>query len=366
MPLYYPSVNISVGGNTQGTTSIINSGTATFVGGSNITLSEGSQGITIIGNPQGFQGYQGNIGAQGYPGAGITNGFNITIGGNTAGTNALINSGTATIAGGNNITLSQNNNAITVNANLLNYYNPTPIHGAGMGNGLFGMNPGGVSSLFPFEVGAGVAAEYAAVVAQQIFSTYGTNAFSQTCTWQWGIYYRPGGTNTSQLYLSGGSNSFSFAFAYSNSSLTCTQVTTTYAGGSYGTGTTSSGGLSISSAYNGPFMMLLGLNSTLLPGQYWFCLGVRTSGTSNASTIGFVGISNQIACCVGFASNLSPIGSTFNSSVVFSPFESNWPICLYTHTIAATALNSTIGSGNLTRAASNLNYNLFLYFNSRV
>lgn len=40
--------------------------------------------------------------------------INITMGGNTAGAGALVSSGTLTLAGGNNITLSQNGNAITI------------------------------------------------------------------------------------------------------------------------------------------------------------------------------------------------------------------------------------------------------------
>ncbi len=40
--------------------------------------------------------------------------MNATIGGNTAGAGSLVSSGTLTLAGGNNITLSQNGNAITI------------------------------------------------------------------------------------------------------------------------------------------------------------------------------------------------------------------------------------------------------------
>jgi hypothetical protein len=40
--------------------------------------------------------------------------FNATISGNTAGAGAMVSSGTLTLAGGNNITLSQNGNAITI------------------------------------------------------------------------------------------------------------------------------------------------------------------------------------------------------------------------------------------------------------
>ena len=42
--------------------------------------------------------------------------INATIGGNTAGVSTLVSSGTLTLAGGNNITLSQNGNAVTISA----------------------------------------------------------------------------------------------------------------------------------------------------------------------------------------------------------------------------------------------------------
>ena len=44
------------------------------------------------------------------------NAVDITLGGNTSGVLALISSGTATIAGGNNITLNQSGNAVTISA----------------------------------------------------------------------------------------------------------------------------------------------------------------------------------------------------------------------------------------------------------
>ncbi|HSW90466.1 MAG TPA: hypothetical protein VLF64_00545 [Candidatus Saccharimonadales bacterium] len=50
--------------------------------------------------------------------------INVTIGGNTTGTGALMSTGTATLVGGNNITLSQNGNALTI------------VGGAGGGGGV--------------------------------------------------------------------------------------------------------------------------------------------------------------------------------------------------------------------------------------
>lgn len=48
---------------------------------------------------------------------GGTGGINMTLGGNTAGVLSLISTGTLFLAGGNNVTLSQNGNSVTISAN---------------------------------------------------------------------------------------------------------------------------------------------------------------------------------------------------------------------------------------------------------
>lgn len=92
-------VNVSVAGGGAA----ISSGTLTLAGGNNITLSQVGQGITISGAntfPQTVQ---------------TQNMVDLTLAGNTAGALALMSSGTVTIAGGSNITLSQAGNAFTIN-----------------------------------------------------------------------------------------------------------------------------------------------------------------------------------------------------------------------------------------------------------
>lgn len=121
-----------------------------FVGGNNVTLSQqsGPGGATMSINAQG-QSVQtqasGNIGATGFvtttgagsqiagthntagftlavppfltTAAGGGGGIDVTLGGNTAGVLALVSTGTMFLAGGNNITLSQNGNSVTISAN---------------------------------------------------------------------------------------------------------------------------------------------------------------------------------------------------------------------------------------------------------
>jgi hypothetical protein len=97
-------VDLSLSGNTSGTLALISSGTAIFAGGNNITLSQNGQSITISAANSAAQTVQ------------TQNLFDLTLSGNTSGTLALISSGTMTLAGGNNVTLSQVGNAVTVSA----------------------------------------------------------------------------------------------------------------------------------------------------------------------------------------------------------------------------------------------------------
>jgi hypothetical protein len=91
-------------GNTSGTSGVVNRGIV-FAGGSNVTLSQSinasSATLTISAANQTVQ---------------TQNLHNVTLGGNTAGVMAQVSSGTLTLAGGNNVTLSQNGNAVTISA----------------------------------------------------------------------------------------------------------------------------------------------------------------------------------------------------------------------------------------------------------
>lgn len=98
-------------GNTSGTSGTVNRGIV-FAGGNNVTLSQSvnasSATLTISAAAQTVQ---------------TQNLHNVTLSGNTAGVMAQVSSGTLTLAGGNNITLSQNGNAVSI------------IGGAGGGGG---------------------------------------------------------------------------------------------------------------------------------------------------------------------------------------------------------------------------------------
>jgi microcompartment protein CcmL/EutN len=141
--------DLTAAGNTAGALALISTGTMTLAGGANITLSQGGNGLTIVGGPGSaaetqtaisgiagsnatftsgtvvFTGSGGGVTVQTGTGQRViisvaaqtnqtANVIDLTLGGNTAGVLALASSGTVTLAGGNNITLSQNGNAITI------------------------------------------------------------------------------------------------------------------------------------------------------------------------------------------------------------------------------------------------------------
>ena len=95
--------------------------------------------------------------------------INATIGGNTAGAGALVSSGTLTLAGGNNVTLSQNGNAITISG------------GAGGGSNTFGMSNLGNTSGTTGVV-SGSAIRYAFAGGNNVTLSQSINASSGTIT----------------------------------------------------------------------------------------------------------------------------------------------------------------------------------------
>ncbi len=156
-PLNGGRINATIGGNTAGASTLVSSGTLTLAGGNNITLSQNGNAITISGGAAGGANTLGMSNLGNTSGTtGVINGsalqfalaggnnvtlsqsinassatitisaanqsaqtqdrFNLTLSGNTTGTLAQVSSGTLTLAGGNNITLSQNGNAVTVSA----------------------------------------------------------------------------------------------------------------------------------------------------------------------------------------------------------------------------------------------------------
>jgi len=119
--------NVTLSGNTAGVMAQVSSGTLTLAGGNNITLSQNGNAVTISGANITQSTQTQNL-------------HNVTLSGNTAGVMAQVSSGTLTLAGGNNITLSQNGNAVTISG-------PNTVAGVAGGISNLG-NTAGTSSTF--------------------------------------------------------------------------------------------------------------------------------------------------------------------------------------------------------------------------
>lgn len=193
------SAGMSNIGNTLGT-----SGTASnqvvFAGGNNITLSQstaaGGNTISIAAANQTVQ---------------TQNLQHVMLSGNTSGAMAQISSGTLTLAGGNNVTLSQNGNAVTISAGVGgggaaatglyfdNMFQQNSVQGisfTSVSTGMFGrvllqpLAPG--NELFPYTMTAST--------MRLGFSNSGSSAISaaHSSSWYVGIYTR---VNSTQLSL---------------------------------------------------------------------------------------------------------------------------------------------------------------------
>jgi hypothetical protein len=236
----------------------------------------------------------------------------IQIGGNTTavgGATSSISSGTAFLAGGNNITLSQDANSVTISAsgNYLSTYYPFPAGRAGTGTTIMslGTNTSAPMTLWGFQVIQPVLAEFVGVIVSMSLTTGGTSTFRQSGSLGWGLYSRLTGANSTRMSVMG-SSSFSYGVTYNNSSITINQPTTTNAGGAdYGTANTNSSGLSLSSQYTGLKYIMLKLNSTLTPGFYWLGMHHRNSSSGG----GNIGIQMSMYGIRGSFTNLAPMGS---------------------------------------------------------
>lgn len=289
-----------------------------------------------------------------------------TAGGSTAGV-----AGSALGAGvqyllyaGSNITLSQSvvgaSGSLSIYAgNTLSSYEPYPMHNTGTAVVGLNTNTSGAMSLWPFTVCENVAAENVAVLMSMSFITGGTSSFNQSGTLQWGLYTRPTGESSSLLNLAG-SSSFGYSVSFNNSSISFNHPTTTNASGIYSTGGTNSAGSNISSGYTGLKMMLLGLNSTITPGNYWLGIHNRMSSSSFNSGLRMSIYGNSQSLV-----NLAPMGSfstayTAGSNVPLQ-IGGNWQLGAGSYSAAAlTALASPVALSNITQNVGHVPYMNFM------
>jgi hypothetical protein len=210
--------------------------------------------------------------------------------GNTSGTTGTIAGSNVQVvfAGGNNITLSQSINGSSATITFigggagggytLSAYEPYGMDNTGTASISANTGTSGSCSFFPFSVDTPVAFDFIKMIASMNFTTGGTSAFSQSRTMSYGIYSRSQTTGNTLALV--GASSFSMAVSYNNSSISLSYpVSSNSAGLTYGS--TSSAGLSVSSAFTGLKLFACPFHTTMSAGMYWLGLFNR------ASTVGF-------------------------------------------------------------------------------
>src|SRR3990172_11059733 len=169
MRLTIPQHRVTLSGNSTSAGAgfaLVSSGTLTLAGGNNITLSQVGNAVTI----SGAAGAETQVAISGIQNSETTytsgtvslselgaitirsttgqafqfsvnsqtvqtqNVVDVTLSGNTAGALALISSGTMTLAGGNNIVLSQAGNAVTISGSAQSVQPETQTFLGGLGN----------------------------------------------------------------------------------------------------------------------------------------------------------------------------------------------------------------------------------------
>jgi hypothetical protein len=218
--------------------------------------------------------------------------INATISGNTAGAGALISSGTLTLAGGNNITLSQAGNAITISGaaggggalpTLSRFEFPDDIFTT---IGAMGQGSLSIEHMYvPFNV-TGTAVKIGGSLSAAT-NTSATTASANMSLWM-GIYSLNG--STLSLASSGSANN---GFQWSQSAST--------------TGNTS---------INSMRQMTVPMNVNMSAGEWWMAAVISSATTYTSAAFTLYG-NNQIAGAATGAV-LSPIGSgtTANRDVV--------------------------------------------------
>lgn len=261
------NAGVSTGGNTVGTTGTTDKAVV-FAGINNITLSQatGTGGNTIsISGP--------TIPAQ------TVQTYNIlSASGNATGTLATFSTGTVVFAGGDNITLSQSSNTITINAAnqgiTLSAWEPYP-------NGNTAAITNGQNTIWflPFVLPNNVTVSNINLL-MSLNNTTNTNSGQVGFTQSVGIFSRVG-TATQSI-----SSIYSTAFTAAQSITSNASFAYSWNGS-----TSSSAGTSLRNFVTGRKLLAIPAATSFSAGEYWIALGQSTSlaGSANAFSI-----SNQV------------------------------------------------------------------------
>ena len=337
--------------------------------------------------------------------------INVTIASNTAGVGALASTGTLTLAGGNNITLSQAGNAITISGGAGGNYsegistggnsvgtsgtisnqmiwaggnNITLSQATGAGGNTITIsgpnilpavtlsswepyptistpqtlsantNTSGTASFIPYILDNNLSGVYMNMIQSMTMTTGGISSFNQSATLNYGLYTRGTGANsTTMSQITSGS--YSYQMSYNNSTMTVSYAYSTATSG-YAYTSSTSAGVNLTSIINGLKLIQLPLNANLSPGAYWLGLFDRASSSSFNSGIRYSYIGN-----VNSLTLLSPIGqnaSAYSTGVnlVGASVGNMWPgFGVYT-SVNQTNLPATVAFTNISQTLSVVPY----------
>lgn len=352
------ALSVSITGNTAGVPALISSGLLMLAGGPGITLSQNGNSISFSAAPQSVQTQaSGNIAGIGVTTASQTGsvlgatlgtnglslampnwitgggggGIDVSIGGNVSGAPALISTGTLFLAGGNNVTLSQVGNSITISANTAAAANLSVSAGASSGafggitlsnsnNVSFGLNNGTVTASASFNQ---------APVA--ISGSNGSFAFST-------------------LTLG---NLNGLSFYSSNGSVVGSYNSTQFAGlGTTFTGTNISGSMTLNS--NGLNLALSGAAGGSGASTGAIYVAGNTTGQSSSSTYPQSSLNLSLAgiLSAGWSSNTLIISSPGTTALALSAYAVSNTTQATSGTLAGSAL-SFAGAGGVSVGVSN-------------
>jgi len=314
------NAGMSTNGNTAGTTGTV-SNQLIFVGGNNITLSQstGAGGNTL------------SISAPNF--ATATSPFQIQFAGNTSGAMSTITTGAVQFAGGNNVTLSQTQQSITISAGpvAVSTYIPDNMWAASTASQVIGGAVGVTSAsalFFPISLSNSV---YFDALRMLGFFSWATSSASgaQTVSSMFGLYSNNASTlssiSTGSFSLAATNSSVSATLSYPSATGTAGYTYTTNAA----TTTAQIHSLFGTAAPGRQIDLQFGNTMSLAPGLYW--LGVINRQTTANAAVGVSAaiVGNAIApqanfALIGEGSTVSTTNVTLRASVLqgFGPYTS--------------------------------------------
>lgn len=266
-------------GNTSGTSGVISGSNLQliFAGGNNITLSQSINGssatITISAPPVSSLAAIGMV-ALSSAGSTISiqgSGNVLSVSGNTTGTLTSFSSGTVVFAGGNNVTLSQSSNSITIVGPLLSFFEPREF------NHHVSFQSLGQNSLWfwPVTIPVAITISRLNMVLSLSAATAATASQQVGLTHILALYTRASGT----------SQSLSSVFSTSHTAVQSNNSATSWLVNWNGNSTSSTNGVNLSGAMTGQKIHTMAMATLLSAGEYWLAVAVSTSSVGSSAVL---------------------------------------------------------------------------------